>query len=400
LLASATPSTRASLASPSGEWRYVVPPEGAAHRSPQESPLLLSAHPPEGVELDLGDRDLAFAQIRYGDPGSVRIAVAVERRKDGDPVLYVDARRKRTLTESDRVEGKDGHWETMLEVSAGDGAEPKLVPRRVSFRLGRTGLFLAYATLGYLEGEVEIDGKRYAARRVDADGNGFLTDSGDRIWIDLDGDGRWSPFDEQFLFAPILHLNGERYALHSDRLGTSLSIEKIEGVGHVRFRLTDANGQARKDVQALHAVLVGKDGSAVGVDGHDVAVEAPVGEYRIGVVTVTLADKQKGEPWSFVFSQSGHERDPVWRAVARDADLVVDPIGALDFKPELEFDAGDVRAGDKLIAQPRLHTVDGLLINTCYRGTNTARWGSSPNARLLLLGRDRVVLGEADTGFA
>jgi len=385
-----------------GEWRYVVPPDGAAQRSPPESPLLLSPQVPEGLELELDphDHDLWFAQIRYGDPGSVRIAIAVDRRKGADPVLYVDSQRKRTLGESERVVGQDGHWETTLAVSALDGRDAKLVPRRVSFRLGRTGFLLAYATLGYLEGEVEIEGRKLSARRVDADGNGFLTDAGDRIWIDLDGDGRWSPFDEQFGFAPLLHLGGARYALHSDRLGAALKIEKIEGVGRVRFRLNDAAGQPRKDVQALHAILVGKDGSAVGVEGHDVAVEAPVGEYRIGMVTLTLEDKQKSESWSFVFSEPGRDRDFAWRAVARVAELVIDPIGQLDFKAALDFEPNAVQAGDKLVARPSLHTADGLLINSCSRGSISSRWGSTPTARTVLLARDRVQLDEASSGFA
>jgi hypothetical protein len=386
-----------------GEWRYVVPPEGEAFHAPLESPLLLSDAVPEGLEVHVQAQGpgFAFAQIRYGDPGSPRVAIALDRPKEGGLVLYVDANNDRALEPEERLEGHGPSWELSLSAWAEDGKQVERVPHRVSIRVGRTGLLLGYATLGYLEGEVEIGGKPRAARRVDADGNGFFTDARDRLWIDLDGDGRWSAFDEQFLYAPVLRLGDTRYALHSDRLGRALGVEKIEGVGHVRFRLPAADGTPRKDVLGLQATLIGKDGSSVGVRGHDEPVEAPIGEYRIGALALSLAAPGGAEPWTYVFSEPGGRETLAWHALARDGELVLDPIGKLDFRVEVKSDEPRPKPGDALSARIWLFSGDGLLINSCYRGTSDGAWrGTGPRAFCRLLGSSGAVLEQADSGFA
>jgi hypothetical protein len=387
----------------SGDWRYIVPPEGEAFRAPLESPLLLSDSVPEGLEMHVQAQGpgFSFAQIRYGDPGSPRVAIALDRPKEGGLVLYADANNDRALEPSERLESHGPSWELSLSAWAEEGGQLERVPRRVSIRVGRTGLLLGYATLGYLEGEVEIGGKRLHARRVDADGNGFFTDARDRLWIDLDGDGRWSAFDEQFLYAPVLRLGSGRYALHSDRLGHALALERIEGLGHVRFRLPAADGSARKDVLNLQATLIGKDGSSVGVRGHDEPVEAPIGEYRIGALTLSLSAPGGGEPWTYVFSEPGGRDALAWHLLARDAELVLDPIGKLDFKVEVKSDEPHPKPGDGLSARIWLFSGDGLLINSCYRGTSDGAWrGTGPRALCRLVGASGAVLEQSDSGFA
>jgi hypothetical protein len=147
-------------------------------------------------------------------------------------------------------------------------------------------------------------------------------------------------------------------------------------------------------------VLVGKDGSAIGVEGHDVAVEAPIGEYRVGMVTVVAEDAKKGEAWSFVFSGNDRDHGAEWRAVARDAEIGVDPIGELDFAAGLDFEPDSVHAGDNLVVRPLLHTHGGLLINSCARGSSTVSFRDTMVARTLLVARDGTVLDQASSGFA
>lgn len=386
-----------------GEWRYVVPPQGEDFHAPLESPLLLSDEVPEGLQVDVQPQGpgFSFAQIRYGDPGSPRVAIALDRPTEGGLVLYVDANNDRALEPEEKLAGHGPSWELTLSAWAEEGGKLERVPHRVSIRVGRTGLVLGYATLGYLEGQVEIGGKLRDARRVDADGNGFFTDARDRLWIDLDGDGRWSAFEEQFLYAPVLRLADARYALHSDRLGRALALEKIEGVGHVRFRLPAADGTPRKDVLNLQATLIGKDGSSVGVRGHDELVEAPIGEYRIGAFTLTLAAPGGAEPWTYVFSEPGGRETLAWHPLARDAELVLDPIGKLDFKVEPRPGGPRVLPGDALGTRIWLFSGDGLLINSCYRGSSDgARRGTGPRASCRLLSASGSVLEQADSGFA
>jgi len=51
-----------------------------------------------------------------------------------------------------------------------------------------------------------------------------VTDAQDRLWIDLNRDGRWNPSAEQFLYAMILNLEGGRYVVRSDPLGSWLAL--------------------------------------------------------------------------------------------------------------------------------------------------------------------------------
>jgi hypothetical protein len=384
-------------------WRYVVPPDGDAQRAPAPSSLWLFPAVPDGLEVHVEPRakQFLFAQVRYGDTGSPRIAIALDRPAGKKPLLYVDADRNRMLDESDLVAGDGPAWELSMSTFTHEDGANALVPRRVFIRLTGLDDLITYGTLGWLEGRVAIGDRSCVARRMDADGNGFFTDPDDRVWLDLDGDGAWAPFEERFAYAPLLVLSGARYALRSDRVGRDLTVEKIEGVGSIRLRLPlGADGKPRNDVLALQALLVGKDGSAVGVQGYDAPVEVPVGQYRIGMLTIEFADKGKGDPWTFVFSEPGGSRELQWYSVARDAEVVIDPAGKVRF--DVGADTSRAHApGDKVAARLALYTGDGLLINTCYRGATARGWVSSgPSGRVRMLAAGGRLLEEASTGFA
>ena len=226
----------------------------------------------------------------------------------------------------------------------------------------------SFAAAGYLEGTVKAGGRQHAARRSDGDGNGFLTDLQDRLWIDLDDDGRWDPASEQFLYTTILALGAARYAVRSDELGTRLDLEPLEGTGTVRLKVKRPAAAPR--VVEVHATLIGRDGSAVGLAREGEGVTVPAGEYRVGTLTLAFDDPGGGPRWSFVFSDNGGKPDHKWYKVEREGAVVIDPVGTLELQTGLEVDTTKaIRAGIELPLQPKLYTGDGLLINTCFRGT-------------------------------
>jgi hypothetical protein len=237
-------------------------------------------------------------------------------------------------------------------------------------------------------------GQPRAARRVDGDGNGLLTDAQDRIWIDLDGDGRWDASAEQFLYATILNLDGARYVLRSDPLGTRLALEPLLGTGTVRLALKNAAAAE------LHATLVGRDGSAFGLTG-DESATVPVGEYRLGTVTATFSDPQGGQSWSFIFSDNGAKPNPKWYSLSKNGQLNLDPIGALEMELSITDKVKTARAGEDIALQPLLYTGDGLLINVGYRG-NPVSPSAQENlgAAITLATTDGQTLPTAHSGFA
>jgi hypothetical protein len=383
-------------------WRFVLPAPGEAFEHPPFRALVLSRDKPDDVaeKVHYRGKHRRYAQVRFGSAGSVRVTVVLDEVGPGDVDLYVDANRDRKIDQRDRVSttkgsaGRDIQWRLPLDVAMVQGEETRTTPRAVVFRLGATGRTLGYAAAGYLEGTVTMAGKPRAARRMDGDGNGLLTDAQDRVWIDLKGDGHWDASAEQFLYATILNLDGARYVLRSDPLGNRLALEPLLGTGTVRLALKKAA------VAELHATLVGRDGSAFGLTG-DEAATVPVGEYRLGTVTATYGDPQGGQNWSFIFSDNGAKAEAKWYSLGKDGQLALDPIGALEMELSITDKVKTAKAGEDIALQPLLYTGDGLLINVGYRG-NPVSPSAQENlgAAITLATTDGQTLATAHSGFA
>ena len=347
-----------------------------------------------------------YAQVRFGSAGSIRVTVVLDEVGPGEADLYVDADRNRRIDDRDRVtaaaaEGSPRRRPSRagLAIAArrGDGREGRdeKVPRAVVFRLGASGRTLGYAAAGYLEGTVELGGpdagpagktRRVAARRVDGDGNGQVADPQDRLWIDLDGDGRFDPAAEQFLFATVLNLDGARYVVRSDELGSRLTVEPLIGVGTLRLAWKggkaanpDAASSSGSSIE-LHATALGRDGSVFGLSSTEPA-SVPIGEYRLGTVTIALDDPRGGERWSFIFSDNGARGEPRWYKVEKGGSVAIDPIGTPLFEIDLRDEASKrPRPGDDVNLQPLLYTGDGLLITVAYRGSPASPACRRPSA--------------------
>ncbi len=381
-------------------WRYVVPAPGDAFESPPMRAVSLTREKPEDLVVKAvfrGERQ-RYAQLRYGSPSSVRVTIVLDEFGGGGADLYVDANRNRRIEATDRVEGQNRIWRLPLDLAIVEGETTRYEPRAVIFRLGTTGIILSYAAAGYLEGTAKFASDSHVVRRMDGDGNGLFSDEQDRLWIDLNDDGRWDPSSEQFLFASILPIAGARYAVRSDPFGQRLSLTPLEGTGTVR--LVAAKRQGPSSPVELVATLIGRDGSAVGLSGARGQATLPIGEYRLGTVTFAFDDPQGGPRWSFVFSDIGRRGEPHWYTLEKDRTVAIDPIGAVELKTGIEGEA-PLRPDADVKVQPQLYSGDGLLIVTCYRGTPASPAGDSgAGARIVLNTADGRALATAHSGFA
>jgi hypothetical protein len=384
-----------------GEWPFVVPKPDDPFEHPPLRAIALSRTKPDDVKEMVRYRGARqrYAQIRYGSPGSVRITIVLDEVSKDDVDLYVDADRNRRIEAKDRLTGLGRTWRSPLAVAVVEGENTKLTPRAAIFRLGATGLTFSFAAAGYLEGTVSLGGKVHAARRTDGDGNGFFTDAQDRLWIDLNDDGRWGPADEQFLYSTILVLGPSRYALRSDELGSRLALEVVEGTGTVRLNLSRPAGSSH--TTELHATLIGRDGSAVGLSGEGDALTVPAGEYRIGTLTLAFDDPSGGPRWSYIFSDDGAKQEYKWYRVEKDDALEIDPVGQLVLETGVDDRGKSVAPGDDISLQPKLYTGGGLLINTCFRGSPTTPGGhDGQGADIKLTSAGNQSLGVTCSGFA
>jgi hypothetical protein len=393
----------ANLIAAPGDWQFVLPKAGDSFEHPPMRALALSRTRPDDVKEMVKYRGARqrYAQIRYGSPGSNRITVVLDEASSSDVDLYVDADRNRRIETKDRVAGEDRTWRTPIAVAVVEGENTKLTPRDAIFRLGATGVTFSFAAAGYLEGTASLAGRPHAVRRTDGDGNGFLTASQDRLWIDMNDDGRWDPADEQFLYSSILSLGRDRFAVRSDELGTRLAFERIDGAGLVQLKLNRPAG--RSPATEVHATLLGRDGSAVGLGGEGEGVTVPAGEYRLGTLSLSFDDPGGGPRWSFIFSDNGGTSDHKWYRVEKGRTVEIDPVGKLVLETSLENQEKSYPAGDNIELQPRLFTGDGLLINTCFRGspaTPGGHDGSGADIKLRGTETQSQALGAACSGFA
>jgi hypothetical protein len=392
---------RPAQPAPEQAWRFVVPPPGDAFEHPPLRAIGLAREKPDDVRELAPYRGTSrrYGQLRYGSPGSVRVTVVLDETAPGEADLYVDADRNRRIEARDLVQGEGRLWRLPLDVANVVGEITTYARRTVVFRLGASGRTLSEAAAGYLEGKVRLAGRDHATRRTDGDGNGSYTDPQDRLWIDLDDDGRWDPVAEQFLFSAVLPIGGERFAVRSDPQATRLALEPIAGTGALRlsFRRPELNGR----VANVQALLVGRDGSTVSLASLDADAPAPVGQYRVSVVVVTLTDPHGGLPWSFVFSDTfGNDKPPVWHTIEKDEVLAIDPIGDPVLKVEFAELLTTPKRGERVTILPRLYNAEGLLINSAFRGSPTATSSDKATlARVALCTNGGETLDVTSSGF-
>ncbi len=104
-------------------WRYVVPPPGDAFESSPLRSIGLSREKPEDLIVKAtfrGERQ-RYAQLRFGSPSSVRVAVVLDEIGRGAADLYVDANRNRRIEPNDCVEGHNRTWRLPLDLAIVEG---------------------------------------------------------------------------------------------------------------------------------------------------------------------------------------------------------------------------------------------------------------------------------------
>lgn len=382
-----------------GEWKYVVPPPGDPFEHPPLRALALSDAKPEDLQQKVVYRGTRrqYGRVHLGSPGSLDVAVVLDSVTPTEFDLYLDADRNRVIEPKERVGGQGGVWRATLDVMILDGVKKRPVPRQVIFQRSQLGRMLRFAACGYVEGKVVIGGRECIVRRTDGDGNGLLADPQDRLWIDLDRNGRWDSAEEQFLYAPILVLGAKRYAVHADPLGERLALDELQGTGSVKLALgPDLAGRSA----GVTATLVGRDGFVVSLQQSGKNAIIPVGEYRLSAVTIGVNSSAGGLPMNYVFSDTNRTQAAVWRRVERDGLLTLDPIGKLGLEAGFDDVTGGFRPGEEFRVQPSFHTGDGLRIATVYLGDSaTEEDRRSVCGQIRLTKPDGNVLSTNSTGF-
>jgi len=306
-----------------------------------------------------------FAQFRYGADDSNLVTVVVDPVPRSQFDLYVDADRDRIIEPAELVPGKGPTRQMKLEAEFVEGDELRRVPRTVLFRFGRIGRTLSFATADFARHRTVLAGRTVSIVRVDGDANGFFSDRRDRLWIDRNGDGRWDPLKEQFPYAPLLVLDGRRFAVRGDRLGARITFREVSDTGALRLGWTPRAGPFR--VEKLEVLVVGEDGAAFTLTQPGQTVTVPTGRYALEAVSLVLRPNGSETPWLFVFNRYFGGQPERWHSVRRDQTVTIHPFAGLRF--ELRVDENDAaEPGQELTITPRLLTADGLTLNASWFG--------------------------------
>jgi hypothetical protein len=343
-----------------------------------------------------------YGLLRYGSDASPQVVVAFDEREGGEFDLYVDAAHDPEITAKQIAagEGRVRRAAVKSEITYLDRVAEEY-PRQVILRRGAIGASLGVATLGYLEGYVTIGDKRMAARRVDGDANGLFSDPRDRLWLDLNADGQWDAFSEQFPVQPVMLLGGKRYAVRTDRPGTRLALEEVTGVGTLKLQLaTLAKGTT---IRSIEVALMGDDGSAYAARSDGEAIAVPAGKYAVRSLRVSLLPEGSAKPWNFQFSRDELPAEREWKSIGVGQEVTIDPCGPLRLVAEGEELKREVKAGNVLTVHPRLYTATGLLINLCDFHEKPADLGDSSNqnsCQTSLCQTDGTEVANHSSGFA
>ena len=350
------------------DWQYVTTDDAAF--STQFRLLPLDKSPPEDVTVRVEDTEHAgFAQIRYGSFDSRRTAIMIVPANDGAR-LYVDLNHDRHLSENECIESTRGEWTVSLAAEFVDGNMINSDDRQLRLRYAKGRL--SAGAIGYLQGQVELEGQSVNVRRVDANANGQFADSVDQVWMDLNGDTKWNVFSERFPMMPFLRLHDVTYTCSTDLRGQRFALAKMEATGTIELSISDE--LRGRGLKKLSAVLAGNSGSIVHLNLVSGAIELPADEYRPVHLVATFERSEAPEVWSFEFVSGEVNDETVWTKVESNLTASIDPLHGLEFAVAVEGDQA-YAAGTSIVIQPTLghrqrgaqHTVAKLRANALFQ---------------------------------
>ncbi len=313
----------------------------------------------------------------------------------GGPELWLDANADGRLSADERhpMSGRD--LEIVATVAVQLEPQPKRVQRTLLFRRSALGDGLRYAVRGFAEGTLALGAEKHRVLLVDGNADGCLDTAGqDRVWIDLNGDGRFDPLTEQFLLGKPIAQAGEVYVIRSDPLAAAVRANRRSAAqGTLRLTLAGRPGPGAK----ASVELVSDLGELVAIDKLGEPVAVPIGQYSISWLKLQMSDAA-GEPWTYSFRRDGAASF----AVQTGQETAIAMLGGLAMKVTTGSDrsAGKPKPGDTVVISPRLVADEGLYLASCTVGKDGVARSAEGGADILLLSPDGKIINRGITGFS
>jgi hypothetical protein len=378
----------------SARWQFRDATDYAGRSMLTFRPVELVDKPVRPVRLD----DRPPGKARYGilpignKPAAQPSIIWFPDAPDG-PEVWIDANGDDKFQPSERHRFDRSILEVQIPITIACGDKLMRQKRTILFRRRTSDDGLSYAVRGYVTGQLELDGQRYDALLTDHNADGcFDTPDADRIWIDLNRDGRFDPLTEQFPLGTPLSVGSRTYLIRPSADGSTVTVrDRPTERGTLRLELA-----GKSAIRPTHfaAQLVSEWGELVTVHRLGEPVSLPIGRYAIEAVTCRLSDAE-GRLWSYRL------------AGERRFDLVVDPkretafdvVAGLALNTRHTVPPEGAAPGQEFQVTPLLRTPEGLeLINAEYVD-RTSGEPTSASADIQLLASDGSVVDRISSGF-
>lgn len=366
------------------EWRFVDEPSRDGRSmltfrtvelaAAPATPLAKDEKPPAGSK---------FGSVRIGPGGERRLGV-VWHAASG--TLWFDADGDGRFSPAERHALGDKPIEAKVKVPVGDG------PKREHTVLIRKRLDgVAWAVRGYTTGSVVVNGKQVAAILADGDADGCFDGAGaDRVWLDLDGDGKFDPLTEQFPLGTAITAGGTAVLIRPrpDGLAAEARVRPNE-TGSLRVEVAL---RPKATVAEFAANYVSEYGELVVVKDVDKPVTLPAGKYRIDSLRLKLVDGD-GKVWQYTFS-AGERTYGV--EVAKGKQAIHKPVDGL--RITISFDSATVAPGESMFVSPNI-VAGPMWLTQCEVGDRYAQYGREVPAEIRLTEAGSEAVDRCETGF-
>jgi hypothetical protein len=347
---------------------------------------------PLGEERKFG-AGARYGMVPVGPKPETALTIVWRPTAPGGPEVWLDANGDGKLTDDERhvMSGRDLEIPATITVQL--EPKPVKVRRTLLFRRSALGDGLRYAVRGYMQGQLNLGGMKYAALLVDGNADGcFNTVGQDRVWIDLNRDGHFDPLIEQFpLGKPIIH-NHEVYVVRCDASASAVVANlRSADQGKVRIALARKLGLPAK----LSAELVSDLGELVSIDKLDEPFPLPVGDYRLLALKIETRDAN-GQTWTYNF----YEEKAKTYTVRANRETAIAAMGQIEMNVSLSVENGKVSPGQTISIQPKLIADQSLYLASCTLGTDAESRRAEGNAEIALLAPDGKVANRGLTGFS
>ncbi len=350
-------------------------------------------------------RPIARGQFWFGKMDKPILLAILESPSRKERTLWVDSNRDQAMQEGEfAIPTKDASTWSIRITSFPDATNSsKEVTRPPTFQTLHAStecqLLIQYqnekfsiAQSGQLHGNFQLDDKMIVAAIEDRNCNGLWTDRDDRLYIDLDGDGKWNAFEERFSCqeSPIIH--GTRYTLGFQ--DDELDLVALEGTGQLQAKIHMQNPDAT--IESCQAVLASTAGVHVTVDSLEHSIEVPVGEYMVKQVRLRIRDERV---WSMVFEANGPGSAQV--KVTKSSQTTIELLGEVTLKAGIIAGSLQSHHYAPIIVQPMCTSVTGLYLARCSVGDTGADEDSLLTCTIMMAdGSSRRIGSIETTSFA